>query len=221
MKRSFLLAFTLLYSGFLWAQNFSSDYFSFRKSAFEEKMMSWYGDKDKERDSISMAQTGKHLWESEEMDPELKSYLDQILIYKRVLRLKGIEIDSLNNFVVIEEFNFAYVDTMAYMSGVIVLDKQNISYRYSWGDTSSVSLNTAFLENYATLDKKNPKSIVYHLVKEQRYAEIEQLGKIENEPENMVDLFEKEFSIIVYNKQAKERIRNFKLHETVVNFFKG
>ena len=221
MKTKTISTLLILFSNFLFGQNFTQDYFEYRRPSWEKQVT-----EDEKKavnpkiDSMMLIATGRHMWEID-VQKEKQSALDNIHYYKNIMKLKGLDIDKLNDFILIEESTIGGDWSLAtFKNGIVIFDNQYFSYNLNLDDTNSLVLNKSFLKNYKSIDKKDPRSILFHLAINNKTDEIGNLAvkemnfrKPEYEPT-------KQFEVIIYNSKATKKVRLCYLHELLTDVYK-
>ncbi len=221
MKTLILTSFSFLLTSYLYGQNFSKDYFEhcrpkWEKQATEEEKKSV----NHFTDSLMFAMTGKHVWELN-IEEEKENALKNLLRFKNIMQLKGVEIDTLNNFILIEESNLeGNGELVTIKNGIVVLKDKYFSYSYDLADSNSLMLTNDFLEKYDSINKKNPRSILFHLAKQNKTDQISILAVKEM---NLIIPSEFQpkiqFEVLIYNGKSEKKISFCYLHEKVIDIY--
>ena len=177
MKTLILALVSLIFTTYLYGQNFSKDYFDHCRPEFEKQPS------EEERksvnplaDSLMFAMTGRHIWENKTQQ-EKENTFNNILHYRKIMQLKAVDIDTLDSFILIEESNLGGDWTMATIkSGIIVLKDTFFSYSYDLADSNSLTLTNDFLVKYDSVIKNNPRSILFHLAIKNKTDQISALA---------------------------------------------
>lgn len=221
MKAKFLTFLFICLSGLLFGQNFSKDYYEFCRPSWE-KQVSEAEKKavNPKMDSMIFTATGRHMWEID-VQKEIQSTNDRILYYKRIMKLKDLDIDKLTDFILIEESSLrGDWNLLTVKTGIVVYGDQYFSYSINLTDSNSLVLNNNFLEDYTSIDKKDPRSILFHLAKNNKPDEIAALAAKEMDLNNTDQEVSKQFEVMIYNKESANKIRLCFLHDQIVYVYK-
>ena len=138
---------------------------------------------------------------------------------KKIFRLKGLDIDKITEFVVIEE---QYMDfssnSSARLFGVVSAGNESFTYSYQ-SDLQKYQLTKNFLKQYNKVDANNARSIIYFLTKNKEIDKIEKLAKDEMNNDNSQTVHKWQYEVIAYNANAVNKIRLSYLHETLTKVF--
>jgi hypothetical protein len=221
MKTHIVSTILICLTNFLIGQNFSKDYFEHCRPSWERQVT----DSEKKAvnpkiDSMMFAATGRHIWEVD-VQKEKQNAFNNIRYYKKIMKLKDLDIDKLQDFILIEESTIGGDwDLASIKNGVVIIDKQYFSYSINLEDTNSLGLNNSFLKSYDSIDKKDARSILFHLAKNNKPNEIEDLAikemnyrKPEYEPT-------KQYEVITYNRKLTKKVRLCYLHELLTDIYK-
>jgi hypothetical protein len=220
MKTKIISALLILLANCLYGQNFSKDYFEFCRPSWEKQVT----DEEKKAvnpliDSMMFAATGRHAWEID-VEKEKQIALDRIIYYKNIMNLKGLDIDSLDNFILIEESTIGGDWARATIkNGMVIYGKQYFSYQINLEDTSSLTLNNEYLNNYNQINKKDPRSILFHLAKNNMTDEITDLAVKEMELRTTEYEPKKQFEVLIYNNKSTKKISLCYLHELLTDIY--
>ena len=221
MKTLIITALSIILTSYLHGQNFSKDYFEHCRLSWENQPT----EEDKKSvnplsDSLMFALKGKHILDVN-IKEEKENTLNNILYYKNIMRLKGIEIDNLNNFILIEEGNLGGDWTMATIkSGIVVLKDTYFSYYYDLADSNSLMLTNDFLEKYDSVDKNNPRSILFFLAKQNKTDQIFALATKEMNASKPLEYQpNKQYEVLIYNRKSEKKINFCYLHELLTDIY--
>lgn len=218
MKTHIISTIFIFIAIFANAQIFSKDYFEYCSSAWEKQPI----DLEKKSvdpflDSMVFSSTGRHTWEVD-IQKEKQSALENILHYLNIFKLKGLNADSIKNFILIEETNLGSDwSQLSIKEGIVVLNEIYFSYKFDLSDSTSLKLTGNFLQKWDLVDKKNPRSILFHLAKNNSIDKINELAIQEMKSSDPNYEFKKQFEILVYDSKALEKIKLIYLHELLVN----
>lgn len=221
MKTLTLMTLLFIWTSYLHGQTFSKDYFEHCRSSWEKQPT----EEEKKSvnpfaDSLMFAMTGRHIWEIN-IEEEKESTLKKILNFKNIVQLKGVEIDSLNNFILIEESNLGGDWKMATIkSGIVVLKETYFSYNYDLADSNSLKLTNDFLEKYDSINKNNSRSILFHLAKQNKTDQFSALAVKEMNATNPSEYQpKKQYEVLIYNGKSENKIELCYLHEFLTNIY--
>jgi len=221
MKTLIITILSFILTSYLFGQKFSKDYFEYCKPAWEKQPSE---DEKKSvnpfADSLVFAMTGRHIGEINVQEEKEKT-LNKILHYKNVMQLKGFEIDTLSNFIVIEESNLVEDWTKLTMKcGIVVLKDMYFSYSYDLADPSSLMLTNNFLENYDAINKNDPRSILFHLAIQNKADQISALAVKEMNSTNLSEYqLKKQYEILIYNQKSEQKVRLSYIHELLTDIY--
>ncbi len=221
MKTLILTSLSFLLTCYLYGQNFSKDYFEhcrpkWEKQATEEEKKSV----NHFTDSLMFAMTGKHVWELN-IQEEKENTINNLLRFKNIMQLKGIEIDTLNNFILIEESNLDEDgELVTIKNGIVLFKDKYFSYNYDLVDSNSLMLTNDFLEKYDSINKENPRSILFHLAKQNKTDQISILA-VKEMNSIIPSEFQpkKQFEVLIYNVKSDKKISLCYLHEMLVDSY--
>ena len=221
MKTVILTTLSIILTSYLHGQNFSKDYFEHCRPTWEKQLT----EEEKKSvnpltDSLMLAMTGRHIWEVD-VQQEKENTLNDIKHYKNIIQLIGVDIDTLNNFILIEESNLGGDWTKATIkSGIVVLKDTYFSYNYDLADSNSLMLTNNFLEKYDSINKNNPRSILFHLAKNNKTDQISTLAVKEMNAAKPAEYQPaKQYEVLIYNRKSTKKITLCYLHELLTDVY--
>lgn len=202
------------------AQNFSKDYYEYCRPSWEREV------KDEEKlavdpkiDSMIHAATGRHMWEID-VQKEKQNALFKINYCKKIMLLKGLDIDKFNDFIFIEESTIgADWSTATIKNGIVIYGNKYFTYSINLEDSNSLKENNSFLKSYIALDKKDPRSILFYLAKNNRTNEIVELAVKEMNLRQLEFDSTKQFEVTIYNNRSTKKIEICYLHEQLTDLY--
>ena len=221
MKKIIIFSLSIFFANFLLGQNFSNDYFEHLRPSWEKLVT----EEDKKLvnpkiDSMIFLSTGRHIWEVNE-NVEKEKAQKNINYYKKIMQLKGIDIDKQNNFILIEESALGDDWSMASIkNGIVILNNKYFSYSINLEKPSSLILTNNFLKDFNSIDKNNARSILFNLAKNNEVEQIVKLAIKEMNDRNPDYETTKQYEVLIYNFKSSEKIRLCYLHELLTQIYK-
>ena len=137
------------------------------------------------------------------------------------MQLKELDIDNIDNFILIEESTIGGDwSKAAIKNGIIVFNNAYFSYNVNLEDSTSLALTNNFLKQYESVDKKNPRSILFHLAKNNKSDLISDLAVKEMNARKPDYEPLKQFEVLIYNSKSTNKIRLCYLHELLKDIYK-
>ena len=221
MKTKITSTIIIFLTNFIYGQNFSKDYFEHYRPSWERQIT----DTEKKAvnpkiDSMVFASTGRHMWEVD-VQKEKENTARNIRHYKNIMQLKELDIDKIDNFILIEESTIGGDwSKAAIKNGIIVFNNAYFSYNLNLEDSTSLALTNNFLKQYESVDKKNPRSILFHLAKNNKSDLISDLAVKEMNARKPDYEPLKQFEVLIYNSKSTNKIRLCYLHELLKDIYK-
>ncbi|WP_425077902.1 hypothetical protein [Psychroserpens sp. S379A] len=213
MKRNLIHLILILFSISTYSQTFSESYYElFRKSWEKEPTKEMIGQIDPKMDSLYRATTGKGFWEMQ-AEGLKNSTTNNISNYKKVFKLKNLDIDKIDKFIIIEESNRGMNFPPDFSrKGFVLIGTDIFTYYYNPGEENSLKLSNDYF------NESNPnhesRKIITDIAKSDKNEQFSVLAK--KEMELGIGEPRVEYEIIVYDKKIDEKpLKIIYLHDFV------
>jgi len=133
--------------------------------------------------------------------------LQNVEKYKTIFKKKGVNIDRTSNFSMITENS---------NKGIVIYDNQYFSFEKK---ENTIKLNTTYLKNYNDLNKDNPRSIIFNLLKNKKHKELIEFAKSELPFFENGRVSKTEFEILIYDKKSSKKLELIYIHEFITELY--
>ena len=204
MKTNLLIC--IIFIGFtVKGQNFSELYLNTFKDSWEkEPTEEMKAQVDPALDEFYKQTTGKGFWETN-AELKKKEVLDQIEHYKMVLELKELDINTIQNFMLVEESN---IPSSHKKHGFVIYNNHYFTYQYIPGQSNSFKVST----KYIGTDKQfhDSRTKIKTLLEANQIDKLHQYAKHELKSGDVK--LNVQYEIMIYNSKDKTPLDIIYLH---------
>lgn len=186
-------------------QSFSELYLDTFKDSWEkEPTEEMKAQVDPALDEFYKQTTGKGFWETN-AELRKKEVLDQIEQYKMVLELKELDINTIQNFILVEESN---IPSSNKKHGFVIYKNQYFTYQYIPGQLSSFKMSTKYLGTDKQFHDSRIK--IKTLLEANQIKKLHQYAKDELKFGDVKSNVQ--YEVIIYNSKDKKPLDIIYLH---------